>query len=335
MQGSWTGDDTKGVDIEHHQFDVALSFPSEQREYVKCVAVQLNRLLGSDACFYDKFYEAQLARPNLDTLLHDIYGDRSGLVVVFVCAAYDAKLWCGIEWRKIRERGASHDSDIMYVRLGDGEVAGMTAFDGYLDAHMRAPEDVARLIAERVKLRRRGKINATHSSGAESLPPRPATPHIESVVPPRSDDLTIRVTVTDAMRQRFLSESFDYIVRYVENSAMALQGAHAGLVEYTTRRIDETSFEATLFEGGKQRSHCGIWFTTGRESIFGDGMYYSTKGVGNKDTFNEMLTVTNEGMEMFLCSTMDMGNWAGQIKENLSIDKAAEYLWQKLKQPLT
>ena len=147
----WATPRRKQVDLGRHRFRVALSFPGEHRDYVERVAMELDQQLGANACFYDRFYEALLARPNLDVLLQGIYGERSDLVVAFVCAEYDEKLWCGIEWRKIRERGATGDgSEIMYVRLGQGEVAGMTILDGYLDARTRAPEDVARSIVDRV-----------------------------------------------------------------------------------------------------------------------------------------------------------------------------------------
>ena len=141
------------LDIERHQFKVALSFPGEHRPYVQCVASELERLLGQNTCFYDKYYEAQLAKPDADLLLQQIYGTRSSLVVVFVCREYDDKEWCGIEWRKIRERRAlGRTDDIMYVRIGDGEVSGMSRLDGYVDAKERRPIEVARMIEDRVKI---------------------------------------------------------------------------------------------------------------------------------------------------------------------------------------
>ncbi len=147
----------KPVDIRRHRFEVALSFPGEHRSYVDRVAAELERLLEPNACFYDKYYEAQLARPNLDVLLQGIYGDRSGLVVAFVCREYDEKEWCGIEWRKIRERGAlGEEDDIMYVRIGEGDVPGMTSLDGYVDARTRTPEEIARMVVERVEIGKRG-----------------------------------------------------------------------------------------------------------------------------------------------------------------------------------
>ena len=65
------------VNISTHQFDVGLSFPGEVRPYVRDIAQQLEGLLGSDRYFYDNNYESQLARPDLDLLLQEIYGDRS------------------------------------------------------------------------------------------------------------------------------------------------------------------------------------------------------------------------------------------------------------------
>ena len=346
----WASGSRRRVDVERHRFDVALSFPREHRSYVDGVAEELDYVLGAEACFYDRFYEAQLARPNLDVLLQEIYGERSGLVVVFVCAEYDAKLWCGVEWRKIRERsGAGADREIMYVRLGEGEVAGMTRLDGYVDGRARSPEEVARMIVERVRLgsggeRRTGQVETERASpgrGREGV----ATglggavqgfPRERAKVPPagesRSADLTVSGTVTDAMRQRFLTAAFDFIANYVENSAKALQAVHVGSVEYIGERIDATSFEATLFVGGTRRGHCGIWLTAGGQPGLGAGIYYSAQGVGNRNAFNELLTVGDKVGEMYLRATM--GDWAGRMEDRLSEESAAEYLWQKLKGPL-
>lgn len=327
LPGWVTGSGT-GVDIERHQFEVALSFPREHRGYVDSVAEELRRILGPDACFYDRFYEAQLARPNLDVLLQDIYGKRSGLVVVFVCAEYDERIWCGIEWRRIRERGAlGADREIMYVRLGDGRVAGISHLDGYVDGSARTPEEVAGLIVQRATLGGGAPGNASQATGWPTGRAKPL-----QLAGPRSADLAISGMVTDAMRQRFVTAAFDYIADYVENSAMALRAEHGGSVEAIATRIDAMSFEATLFVGGKRRSHCGIWLSTGGQPGLGTGVYYSNQGVGNRNGFNEMLTVEDDGREVFLRAMF--GGGTGRVKDRLSKEGAAEYLWQMLKQPL-
>ena len=148
---SWALRPRSTVDIRRHQFNVALSFPGEHRDYVKTVADEVTRELGPNSCFYDQYFEAQLGQPGLDLLLQEIYGKRSTLVVAFVCREYDAKKWCGIEWQKIRERRVDGDErEIMYVRVDEGDVTGLSGLDGYTDARGRTPEDLARLIVDRV-----------------------------------------------------------------------------------------------------------------------------------------------------------------------------------------
>ncbi|MDE0094277.1 MAG: TIR domain-containing protein [Gammaproteobacteria bacterium] len=143
----------KVVDVTLHRFDVALSFPGEYRSYVEQVAANLAKALGPNACFYDRNYRAQLAVPNSDVLLQEIYRERSELVVVFICREYEEKKWCGIEWRKIRERVSEGGSTgIMYVRLDLGEVKGMTTLDGYVDAREESPKSIASLILEQLQV---------------------------------------------------------------------------------------------------------------------------------------------------------------------------------------
>jgi hypothetical protein len=55
------------------RFQVALSYAGEHRNFVAGVAEHLSRNLGQNRVFYDRYYEAELARPNLDTYLIKIY----------------------------------------------------------------------------------------------------------------------------------------------------------------------------------------------------------------------------------------------------------------------
>jgi hypothetical protein len=141
------------ADITTQIFDVSLSFPGEVRPYVESVAKELVLLLGFGRVFYDNYFKAQLARPNLDTLLQDIYRKRSKLIVAFLCNAYSEKEWCGIELRAIRDLiKAKKDTMVMYVRTDGGEVPGVFSTDGFLDANHHTPAEVANFISERLQV---------------------------------------------------------------------------------------------------------------------------------------------------------------------------------------
>lgn len=133
------------------EFQVAMSFPGEHRTYVASTVNVLRGQLGLDAVFYDFDYQAQLARPNLDILLQDIYRNRSSLVVVFLCEKYAEKQWCGLEWRAIRDMiKCKKDEQIMFVRFDDGVVDGVLSIDGYIDARCHGPSDLAAFVMTRL-----------------------------------------------------------------------------------------------------------------------------------------------------------------------------------------
>jgi len=142
-----------GGRVEEMQFKVALSFPGERRPYVEAVAAELKKRLPAGAVFYDRDFTSQLARPNLDTLLQRIYLTNSDLVVVFLCAEYQEKEWCGLEWRAVREiiKNKS-DHAVMFMRFDDAAVDGTFSIDGYVDLTEHTPVQAARLIVERVRL---------------------------------------------------------------------------------------------------------------------------------------------------------------------------------------
>jgi hypothetical protein len=132
-------------------FKAAMSFPGEKRAYVEEVVTALRCTFGPDTIFYDYDYQAQLARPNLDTLLQDIYRNRSELIIVFLCAEYAQKQWCGLEWRAIRDiiKGKGDDR-IMFVRFDDAPIDGVLSIDGYIDARSFGAQEVAQFIAVRL-----------------------------------------------------------------------------------------------------------------------------------------------------------------------------------------
>lgn len=135
------------------RFAIALSYPGEKRPFVEQVAAKLRAQLGS-RLFYDKDHEAELARPNLDIYLQGIYHDDSELIAVFLCADYERKDWCGLEWRVVRDLIKRRQaSAIMPLRFDETEIPGLFSTDGYVWLPERTPEQVAQLILQRIQIK--------------------------------------------------------------------------------------------------------------------------------------------------------------------------------------
>ncbi|MCL1872558.1 MAG: tetratricopeptide repeat protein [Clostridiales bacterium] len=156
-------------DIHTHEFDIAVSFPGEHRAYVRAVVDALIKEDKIEAAniFYDEFYQAFLAIPSSDTLLQDIYRNRSKLIVAFLCEDYQKKEWCGLEARAIRDliKERQHNS-IMLIRMDDGKVAGFFGIDGWIDARKHQPAEIANYINQRLT----GKLIFPVSAKEPTLP---------------------------------------------------------------------------------------------------------------------------------------------------------------------
>jgi TIR domain len=143
---------------EPRRFAIALSFPGEHRSFVAEVAGHLAARFGKERILYDKYYEAEFARPNLDVYLPGLYREQSELVVLFLCPDYAKKRWCNLEWRHIRDLLASPDeARIMFLRYGyDGDLTalGILRGDGTIDFEQRPARDIAALISQRLYLNR-------------------------------------------------------------------------------------------------------------------------------------------------------------------------------------
>jgi len=140
------------TDLSKINFRVAVSFPGEKRKYVSRVVDILRKELPNDSVFYDLDYQAQIARPNADILLQNIYYQQSELVVVFLCEEYSKKEWCGLEWRAIRDLIKSkNDKKIMFVKFDKAEVDGTFSIDGYIDGSKYRTQEVAKYILDRLR----------------------------------------------------------------------------------------------------------------------------------------------------------------------------------------
>ena len=152
LEHTFEKSDKSNTNVSDIAFKVAVSFPGEKRRYVSRVVDVLREKLGPDSVFYDLDYQAQIARPNADILLQNIYHKQSDLIVVFLCKEYSQKEWCGLEFRAIRDLIKSKEDDkIMFVKFDNAEIDGTFSIDGYIDAKKYKTQQVANYILERLR----------------------------------------------------------------------------------------------------------------------------------------------------------------------------------------
>jgi hypothetical protein len=136
--------------LDGMRFEVALSFPGEKRQFVADVAEGLKA--AGVSVFYDHYYEADLAVPDLDLVLQRVYHEQSELIVVFLCREYQNKDWCGLEWRALRDLIKTRRGDsLMPFRFDDTAVPGLFSIDGYVDVRNRTPGETVALILTRLR----------------------------------------------------------------------------------------------------------------------------------------------------------------------------------------
>jgi len=179
--------------------------------------------------------------------------------------------------------------------------------------------DVARAIRELAQQLRPASTVTEHT---ESIP-------IEGTQEPslnqrvRSSNLRVRQEFTDRQRHKFLDEAFEFIAQYFEGSLAELEARNSD-VETSYKRVDANRFEAVVYMGGQERSRCGIWLGDGASIL--KGILFSHSGLGGGNSYNESLSIEDDGFSLFL-KPMGMARMGQGGDKLLTAEGAAEYYW--------
>jgi hypothetical protein len=95
-------------------------------------------------------------------------------------------------------------------------------------------------------------------------------------------------------------------------------------VETSFKRIDANHFEAVAYVNGDEQSRCGIWQGNGSSTM--DGILFSYSGIGQGGSYNESMSVGDNGYTLFL-EPMGMAHFGQDKDKKLTHDGAAEYYW--------
>ncbi len=140
---------------------------------------------------------------------------------------------------------------------------------------------------------------------------------------PRSSNLRIKRKFDDHERDEFLENSYEYIARYFEGSLEELS-ARNSQIKTRFKRLDETSFNAFIYENGKRVAQCFIYY--GGNSFNSSQIVYSDSTDNQRNSYNESFRVVDDG---FILQLEVLGmQFLGHNHEKLfSQQGAAEYYW--------
>jgi hypothetical protein len=145
---------------------------------------------------------------------------------------------------------------------------------------------------------------------------------------PRSSNLRLKKSFTDADIDTYQDEVFEYISRFFENSLSEVEVRNPG-VQGKFQKVDARQFTATIYRGGARQSYCRVFM--GSRS-FANGIAYSSNETMGGDSFNESLSVKADNEGLFL-RALGMAMHAPKEKK-LTMEGAAEFYWDMFIEPL-
>jgi hypothetical protein len=146
----------------------------------------------------------------------------------------------------------------------------------------------------------------------------------------RSSNLRIKRKFDEHERDKFLEDSYEYMARYFERSLQELSARNPH-IKTRFKRLSETSFAASIYDGGERVAQCSVWY--GGDTLGSPGIAYSQSGEAQRNSFNESLSVVDDGYTLQL-KPLGMQMFGERREEALSQQGAAEYYWAMLIRPL-
>ncbi|AWB21795.1 toll/interleukin-1 receptor domain-containing protein [Methylobacterium currus] len=162
--------------------------------------------------------------------------------------------------------------------------------------------------------------------GPAPAPPR-GVPGPEAAAPitgPRSSNLRLKKVFTEADRDRFLTDAYEYMARFFQGSLEELQERNEG-IETNFRRLDANRFTAVVYDRGQAVSRCSVVLG----GMLGKGISYSANDRAESNSFNENLRVDADDQGMFLRS-LGMASRRTDDERKLTPEGASELYWELL-----
>jgi len=135
---------------QEERFEIAITYASENRQYVKRVVKCLRD--SGHTVFYDEFESAKNIGVNLYDYFDEIYGKRADYCVMFISKEYAEKVWTTHERRSAQARALLENKTyILPIRLDDTEIPGIPKTVLCIDAKKYTTQKVCGMIIEKIE----------------------------------------------------------------------------------------------------------------------------------------------------------------------------------------
>jgi hypothetical protein len=293
------------------EYDVALSFAGENRNYVDAVAKCLKN--SGVKLFYDNFEEANLWGKDLYEYLDDIYKNKARYCIMFISAHYAEKVWTTHERKSAQER-AIREKGIEYIlpaRFDDTVIPGIRDTIGYINLNNKTPEKFCKIILEKLQF----KLSVEK--------PKVQEEKFDIFLP------SVKKKFTDLEKSHFLNDSFTYLKKYFTTALTKLKEQHK-FIETNYEDVTNKKFVARIYYYGELKSVCKVWIDKG---LYKNSIAYlegsSELDVNSDNNYNDNAPIEDDGYEMYFRASMSIFVPANLYlnPERLTKEGLAKYYW--------
>ena len=138
--------------MKRYNYDIALSFAGEEREYVRSVAEALLKL--GIKVFFDNFEIDELWGKFLPEYLREIYRHKARYCIIFISKNYVRKIMTKVERYAALERAIREDKEyILPARFDDTPVPGLSEDIAFIDLRKVKLFEFVRIIKHKIGIK--------------------------------------------------------------------------------------------------------------------------------------------------------------------------------------
>lgn len=259
-------------------YDVCLSYASEQRQYVSEVADTLRK--KGLLIFYDIYEESVLWGKDLYAHLADIYEKKSRYCIIFASREYAERIWTNHELKSAQARAITEKEEyILPARFDQTEIPGINRNLGYIDLTKKTPVELAEIFLRKLNGNSYKPEVGREQSGQFSVATGAhQTPRRELIVPTGWTNLRLpKVTPPDFSKYQEIRIVLDYLGTKFKDALPHLRSAgcigtvdqYPDKVSVRVERSGDTIYSLEIREAVNRDST--IEFALDRHRTFSNG----------------------------------------------------------------